>query len=443
VQENYSRRFRIQFPNEVLPAGRPLQTSPVYDRLVAENAVWGDAYGLEVPLWFQEPGLDPSEEVTFGRSNSWNRVRGETLAVRNGVGVMETTGFAKFAVDGPGARSFLDRLITNSMPKPGRMVLAPMVNDRGMLIGDLTVACLGPTPGQPEGPSTTPTGGATQNDGGRERFIVFGTGGAERFYQRWFDQHLPGDGSVTVTTFGWELCGLAIAGPSSRELLARLTTAEVSNDAFRFMDFRAIDLGMVPVWCGRVSYTGDLGYEFWMTASRQRAVLELLLEHGRDLDIGLFGLQALDSLRLDKSFGSWAREYRPIYTPFEAGLDRFVKLDGGDFVGRDALVAAAEAGPKRRLLTWTVDAGQGARPAGVEPADVIGDEPIWHGDEVVGWVTSGGYSHFSDASVAMGYVPADLASSSGPWSIEIIGDRRPATLVDGCLWDRAGERLRS
>lgn len=437
VQENYSRRFRIQFPNEVLPAARPLETSPIYDRLVAENAVWADGYGLESALWFQKPGLDPIEEVTFGRSNAWDSVREETLAVRNGVGVMETTGFAKFVFDGADARSYLDSIITNKLPAPGRMVLAPMVNHNGKLIGDLTVACLGPTPGAAEGPRTTATGGATQNTSDRERFVVFGSGVATRFYERWFDQTIPPDADVTYTTLGWDLCGLAIAGPQARPCsngsprptcLAKPSGSWTSGQ---------LDLGPIPVWCGRVSFSGDLGYEFWMSSSRQRAVLDLIQREGEDLDLRLFGLHALDSLRLDKGFGTWGREYRPIYTPYEAGLERFVKLDKGEFIGRDALVEAKNSGPERRLLTWTVDTE-----AGRDGADVIGDEPVWHDGEVVGWVTSGGYSHYMDTSVAMGYVPAGLADAPGQFEVEILGVRRAATLVEGCLWDPEGQRMR-
>ncbi|MDG2428391.1 MAG: FAD-dependent oxidoreductase [Acidimicrobiales bacterium] len=429
VRENYSRRFRIQFPNEVLPAGRPLETSPIYDRLVAENAVWGDSFGLETALWYQRGGLQPFEDVTFGRSNAWEPVREEVLAVRNGVGLMETTGFSKFLFEGPGARAYLDSIITNRIPNAGRMALAPMVNHNGKLLGDLTVACLGATPGEATGPLATLTGGATQNTGEHERFVVFGSGIAERFYERWFDQHLPTDGSVRYRTLSWEMCGLSISGPASRSLLARLTRTDVSDAAFRFMDFRPLDLDMVSVWCARVSFSGDLGYELWMPASSQRVVFDLLQHAGRDLGIRLFGLHALDSLRLDRGFGTWGREYRPLYTPYEAGLERFVKLDKGDFVGSQALRVAAAQGPERKLCTWTVETD-----AGPEGADVVGDEPIWHDGDVVGWVTSGGYAHFSDTSVAMGYVPAALERSAGVFEIEIVGIKRCATLVDGCLW---------
>ncbi len=440
VRENYSRRFRITFPNEFLPMGRHIQTSPVHDRMVAANAVFGDGFGLEAPLWFQAPGEEPVEEVTFGRSNAWDRVRAETQAVRGSVGMMETTGFSKFLFDGPGARAWLDRLLAGRIPAPGRMALTPMTNESGNLIGDLTVACLPATPGAAEGPAAAGIGGATANTtAGGERFVMFGSGVAERYYERWFDRHLPGDGSVRCRTLGWETCGLSIAGPNARALLEKVTDADVSAHGMRFMAFREMTLGLAPVWCGRITFTGDLGYEFWMPARYQRYVLDLLLEAGEEFDLRLFGLHALNSLRLDKGFGSWAREYRPIYDPFEAALDRFVRMDK-DFVGRDALATKyGDGGPGAAvsLRTWTVDTAPGR-----DGFDVIGDEPIWHDGEVVGWVTSGGYSHHSDVSVALGYVPAALADSTGRFEIEIVGDRREAQLVDGCLWDPDGERMR-
>ena len=444
VRENYARRFRITFPNEFLPEGRGVQTSPIHDRLADSNAVWGDAFGLESALWFQDPGLEPVEEVAFGRSNAWDRVRAETLAVRAAVGMMETTGFAKFLVQGPRARAWLDRLLAGRIPVPGRMALTPMTNPAGNLAGDLTVACLPAALGRAEGPAGTVVGGVTGNVRVGEQFVLFGSGIAERYYERWFDDWLPEDGSVSYQTLGAEMCGLAIAGPASRALLAEVTDADVSAHGMRFMDFAELDLGLAPVWCGRISFTGDLGYELWMPARYQRYVFDLLREAGSAHGLELFGLHTLNSLRLEKGFGSWLREYRPDYDPFEAGLGRFVRMEK-DFVGRDALAAKhGEGGPPGevaatglRLCTWTVETEPGR--AGF---DVIGDEPVWHDGEVVGWVTSGGYAHHSEVSVAMGYVPVELADSPGRFEMEIVGTRRPAKPVDGCLWDPEGNRMR-
>ncbi len=410
VRENYGRRFRITFPNEHLPAARPLLTSPIHDRLDDHNAVWGSSFGLETALWFQTPGEEPTEEITFRRSNAWDQVKGEVDAVRSGVGLYESTGFAKYRITGAGARSWLDSLLANRMPRAGRIVLTPMLNRQGKLIGDFTVSCLA-----------------------EDDFFMFGSGVAERYHQRWFESHLPADGSVSFQTLGLAWSGLSLAGPKSRDVLSGLTDAALDADSFGFMSTMWMDVGMIPALVGRITFTGDLGYELWVPSEYQRALFDLLMEAGAPHGIRLFGGHALNSMRLDKNFGTWAREFRPIYGPYEAGLGPFVKLDK-DFVGRDAAAAEKEIGPERRLLSFVVDA---------DDADVIGDEPIWHDDEVVGWVTSGGYAHHSEASVALGYVPAALEGSDGSFEVEVLGVRRSAQLIDRPLFDAAGERMRS
>ena len=211
----------------------------------------------------------------------------------------------------------------------------------------------------------------------------------------------------------------------------------MSNEAFGFLHMRRLDVGMIPALVGRITFTGDLGYEFWVEAAYQAQLFDLLMEAGREHGIRLFGAHALNSLRLEKSFGSWATEYRPSYDPFEAGLGSFVKPDKGDFIGRDAVVRLEEAGPVRRLVTFTVDVEDGP-----DAADVIGDEPVWWDGAVVGRVTSGGYAHASRASVALGYVPADLATANEGFEIEVLGQRRHATRRDHCLFDPGATRMR-
>ncbi len=421
VRENYGRRFQIAYPNEELPAGRPLLTSPIHDRLDRAGAVWGAAYGLEHALWFQRDGAERVEVPTLRRSNAWEPVREESHAVRDAVGMIETTGFAKFEWTGPGARPLLDHLLANRIPPVGRIALTPMLDGCGRLIGDLTVAALPPTP-------------SDLAEGATERFLVFGTGAAERWYERWFDAHLPGDGSARYRSLGPDLCGLSIAGPAARDLLADVTAADVSGDALRFLDVGRMTVEAVPVVLGRISFTGDLGYELWVAPAYQQRLFDVLRRAGERHGLRLFGARALDSLRLEKSFGAWATEYRPIYDPYEAGLDLFVKPDKGEFIGRDAVKVLRDEGPARRLVTFAVDA---------DDADVIGDEPIWHDGEVVGWVTSGGYAHVSRASVALGYVPAALADADAGFQIEVVGVRRNATRLDRCLFDPTGSRMRA
>jgi len=191
------------------------------------------------------------------------------------------------------------------------------------------------------------------------------------------------------------------------------------------------------VWLSRMTYTGDLGYEIWMTPENQRYLFDLIWDAGKPHDMRLFGFRALITMRLEKSFGTWYREYRPIYTPLESGMLNSIKLDH-DFIGRSAHEASLAAGPQRRLVTFVVE------PDPDNPADVIGDEPVWHDDKVVGWVTSGGYAHYSQASIAMGYIPADLATdASQQFEIEIIGRRRPARLQLEPILDPSGSRMRA
>ncbi|MFT4774176.1 MAG: dimethylglycine dehydrogenase [Candidatus Azotimanducaceae bacterium] len=429
VRENYGRRFRITFPNEELPDAREHMQSPIHDRLDSHNAVWGASYGLEVALWFQTHGK-AEETVTFRRSNAFDVVAEEVSAVRNGVGMFETTGYAKYEVTGTGARAWLDGLLTNNIPPAGRLALTPMLNHQGKIIGDFTVGCL-------------------TNALGDERFMIFGSGAAQQYHERWFREQLrvasPAGGDVSLRVCGNELTGLSIAGPNARAVLDELTDFDVSNDEFGFLDFRQTWVGSVPCMVGRVTFTGDLGYEIWCAASFQQQLFDTLFEAGRPHGMRLFGLRALDSMRLDKGWGSWGTEYRPIYDPYEANMGWMVRLGDeakGDFVGRDAAEAAKQTGPKRKLVLFEMDAGTGD-----EAADCIGNEPIWHngpdGNTVVGWVTSGGYAHHSEKSIAMGYVPAVHAASDGPWEIEVVGVMRSATRLTEAPFDPSGARMRS
>jgi dimethylglycine dehydrogenase len=195
-----------------------------------------------------------------------------------------------------------------------------------------------------------------------------------------------------------------------------------------------MDVGMVPAYVGRVSFTGDLGYEIWVTSDYQRALYKLLTETGADLGLRHFGARALNSMRLEKSFGSWAREYRPVYGPYEAGLGPFISLKKKAFIGRSAALAERESGGKLRLCTFKLAEGD---------ADAVGDEPIYHDGKVLGWVTSGGYAHTAGASVALGYVPKEVAHETSGFEIEIIGERRKATRFAEAIFDPTGERMRA
>jgi dimethylglycine dehydrogenase len=380
VRENYSRRFSIRYPNEELPAARPLLTTPIYDALKARGAVFGASYGLETPLWFAPEGIE--DAFSWRRSTDFEHVGREAKAVRDSVGLMETSGFAKYSIGGEGAHAWLDHILAGKVPPVGRMALSPMLNEAGKLIGDFTLANLGD-----------------------DAFLLIGSGIAEDYHMRWFETHLPDDDSVSFDCLNLGLVGLSVAGPRSRDVLQKLTHLDLSDQALPFMGIVEIDLGMAPVILGRVSYTGDLGFELWMKPEYQRYLFDLIMEAGAEFGITLFGLRALNALRVEKSFGSWSREYRPLYGPLEAGLGRFIAYGKeADFIGKAAAITEKAEGGALRLVTFVVDA---------KDADVLGDEPISLDGQVCGWVTSGGYAHAAGMSVAMGYVPKEVSQTEG------------------------------
>jgi dimethylglycine dehydrogenase len=411
VREFYSRRFRIRFPNEELPAARPMQTTPLYDKMLAQGAVMGDSWGLETPLWFAPKGVEAKDIVSFRRSNDFPHVKREVMGVRQGVGVTEIANFAKYAIRGGGAEAFLSRLMANRIPKAGRIVLTPMLNENGKLIGDFTIA-----------------------KAGEDRFFMWGSSQAQIYHMRWFERHLPADGSVSIRPLGMELVGLSIAGPKARDVLARLTDEDVSTAAFPFLSFRETQLAGVPVMINRVTYTGDLGYEIWVAPEYERRLYDHVMAAGAEFGIVNFGMRALLSMRLEKNWPTWYRELRPIYGPFEADAGRFVDLRKNDFIGREAAAQEHAEGGKLRRVTFIVDA---------DDADVLGDEPIWQDGKVVGWVTSGGFAHYVDRSLAQGYIPRELAMNGRAFEIEILGERRPARIQAEPLFDPEGTRMRA
>jgi dimethylglycine dehydrogenase len=410
VRENYSRRFSIRFPNEELPAARPLRTTPIYEKLQAEHAVFGDYCGLEHPLWFAPTAREAEDHISFRRSNAHPHVAAECRAVQNSVGLLEISNYGKFDIRGPGTADWLSHMMANRVPAVGRIALTPMLNERGKLIGDFTMCRVA-----------------------ADHVFLVGTYAAETYYMRWFERHMPASG-VSVRPCAMEYVGLSVAGPQSRALLQSLVRDDLSTSAFPFMSFRRMEIGMVPGYVGRVSFTGDLGFEIWVTTDYQRALYDLLVTAGREHGLKLFGGRALNAMRIEKSFGSWAREYRPIYGPFEAGLDRFVDFKKSEFIGRSAAADEKAGGGALRLVSFKVDATD---------ADAIGDEPIWHDGKTVGWVTSGAFGHRVNQSLALGYVPAALAKADTGFEIEIIGERRKAHRLTGAAFDSTGSRMRA
>jgi dimethylglycine dehydrogenase len=364
---------------------------------------------MEAVNYFAPEGEELYETPSFRRSNAFEATAAEVKAVREAVGINEIHNFGKYLVTGLKARDWLDVIMAGRIPKQGRLSLTPMLSPKGRLIGDFTVTCLA-----------------------EDRFQLTASYGAQAYHLRWFEQNLW-DG-VTVENISTRKIGFQIAGPNARALLAKTTRANVSAEAFRFMDAKEMDVGLCRALVQRVSYTGDLGFEVYVGADDQRALCHTLAEAGADLGLRPFGMRAMMSLRLDKFFGSWLREFGPDYMPAETGMDRFTSYNKpSDWIGKAAAMAEKSTGPSRKICAFEVDA---------KDADVVAYEPIFVGGEVVGFCTSGGYSHYAEKSIALGFVPTEMISDDLEVEIEILGEMCRSKILTAPLFDADGARMR-
>ncbi|MES0825376.1 GcvT family protein [Ruegeria sp. SCP11] len=407
VIENYQKRFSVAYPNEELPAARPNRTTPMYDIFSDLGAVWGQQYGLEVPNYFAQGDEPGYETPSFRRSDAFDATGREVRAVRNAVGINEVHNFGKYRITGPSARDWLDWIMAGRIPQTGRLSLTPMLSPKGKLIGDFTVSCL--------------------NEG---EFHLTASYGSQAFHMRWFLQHQQ-DG-VRIENISDQLNGFQIAGPKAAEVLADCTREEISN--LRFLDVRRMTIGMTDCIVQRVSYTGDLGYEIYCDPMAQRQLWWTLWQAGQPHGIVPFGMRAMMSLRLDKFFGSWMREFSPDYTAAETGLDRFIAFSkDAEFIGRAPAEQERAQGPTRKLVAFEVDA---------DDADVNAYEPIWLENRVVGFCTSGGFSHYAQKSVALGFLPTSRVADGLQVEIEVLGQLRKAKVISEPLFDADGARMR-
>jgi len=413
ASEVYEREYAIPYPFEELPAGRPLKTDPLYDRLAARGAVFGARNGWERPLWFTPPGAATGDEPTFRRPAWLPYVAAECRAVRERAGLLDMTSFAKYEVSGPGAEAFLDRLCANALPREGRIALTQMLTPRGGIECDLTVTRLAP-----------------------DRFYLITAAGTEAHDLEWIERHLPLDGSVVVdnVTDRWGV--LAIAGPRSREILESVCDDDLSAGAFPFMAAREIRVGSVPVRALRATYTGELGWELHHPIEYSRALDDLLIEAGSPLGLADIGYRALESLRLEKGYRLWGVDIMPQCTPLEAGLERFVRFEKGDFIGRDALLRQRDAGIARWLACLTID---------LQPADDLfphGGEPIYAREALVSYLLAADRGHSVGQTIGLAYLPLSLGEPGMRLEVEILGERRSASVVEAPLYDPKGERMR-
>jgi dimethylglycine dehydrogenase len=411
VEDQYAHRFKIHFPTEERAAGRPVRCRPAYAMQKEMGAVFGLNYGWEHPLWFAETGEPNEETYGFTRQNWFGPVGREARMLRDRAGIIDISNFAKYRVAGPGAEAWLNALFANRMPvRVGRSCLTPLIGARGGIAGDFTVTRLG-----------------------EQEFWVIGSGMAERFHQRFF-RAIPLPEGTTFESLTDSTCGFNVAGPKARDLLGRLTNADLTNAAFPFMTSARITVAGVSCVALRVSFTGDLGWELHCADRDQVALYTALLDAGRQIGAGPVGSRALASLRIEKGYGSWGRDYSPEYWPQESGLDRLVKTDKA-FLNKTAWEAIA-AKPPRDVMTMLEIQTDGA--------DAWGGEPVFLADgSPLGQVSSGGYGFSVGRSLAIAYLKAGMVGPGDRVMVSILGQDTPATVLEKPPFDPEGLRLRA
>lgn len=436
-EEAYAKVFTVHYPDEEREAARPLRQTPCYSRMKELGAVFGSVYGWERPGWFapqgyeltdadldrpdvllnhNHPDVDGSpirEKWSFRRSNYFEHVGNECRHVMEKVGIQDMSAFAKCRISGPGAESWLDGLLTNAVPKKtGRVTLSYLLTGKGGVRAEFTVYKEAP-----------------------QSYFLVSAGAYERHDQDYLKKALPKDGSVTFERLTTAMGVLVLAGPRSRDVLAKLTRSDLSNEAFPWLTGQRISIGAAPVDALRVNFIGELGWEIHHPIEMQNYIFDKIMAAGAEFDIKPFGIKAMTLMALEKSYKLIPRELSIEYNAFESGLDRFISLKKPGFHGKDALLAGRDAGLANQLVTMEV--------MGVSDADARGSEPIYRGDELVGRVTSGGYGWRVGKSLALAMVRPDLAAPGTELEITILGQRHKAVIIPDSPYDPENNALRA
>ena len=411
-EEAYANVFTVHYPDEERPAGRPLRTAPCHGRMRKLGAVFGQKFGWERPNWFVPAGAALEDHWSFRRSRWFEQVGAECRNVRDNVGLLDMTAFAKARVSGPGAEAFLDRLVANRLPRQGRVGLCHALDRRGGVHSEFTIHREAP-----------------------DRFYLVSAGAFQRLDHDWLQRQMPTDGSVRFQNLTGAMGVLVVAGPKSRELLSRVCDAGLGNASFPWLSGRNAAIGPAPVKLLRLNFVGELGWEIHHGMECQNGIFDALMAAGGDLGLKPFGIRAMDSLRVEKSYRMIGAELSIEYAALESGLDRFVRLDKGGFSGREGLLEWRRRGFTNRFATLAVD--------GPEDADAIGNNPLYMGGEMVGRATSGNYGFRLQQSLALAMVRPELAEAGTALDIEILGERYPARVAPESPWDPENARLRA
>lgn len=412
-EEAYENVFVIHYHDEERAAARPFKTAPCYDRMKAAGAVFGHKFGWERPNWFAPKGVEAKDDWSFRRSAYHEHVGNECKNVQENVGLLDMSAFSKFYVSGPGAEAYLDRLVANRLPKSvGRVNLCHALNTLGGVSSEFTIMRDGPS-----------------------EFYLVSAGAQERYDWDYLNKMAPDDGSVRLDKITTQYGVLVVAGPKSRQLMSRVTDADLSNEAFPWLTGKSADVGLAPSRVVRVNFVGELGWEIHHPMEMQNHIFDTLTAAGQNLGFKPFGIRAMDALRIEKSYRLVGTELSIEYAAFESGLQRFVHPNKGDFIGRDALVKWQQRGFENHFVTLEVDE--------ITDADPIGNEPLYKNGKMIGRATAGGFGWRLGKSLALGFVQPDLAEQGTELEIEVLGEMKPARIIEESPYDPENDKLRA
>ena len=412
--EIYSHEYAIHYPHYEWPAAREKRRSPLHLTLKLSGAQFSAAAGWERAAWYARPGDETSLEAceTFARKGPWfEAVRGECLAVRDAAGICDLPGFSRFNVSGPGAADWISTLIAGAVPRPGRIGLVYFATSGGRILTEMTL---------------------TRH--AEDSFQLLTAAGAEWHDREWLEKHLPSGSAITIDNVSGDWGTLVISGPKSRDILSAVCANDLASGKFPWLSHQPVEIGGGRGTMIRVSYVGELGWEIHLPNEHLKAAYDLIWAAGQAHGLRHFGMYAMNSLRLEKCYRAWKADLSTDYSLLTGALERFVKLDKSDFIGQAALAAEKQAGLAERFVPLLVTAGH-------EDAPYLAT--VWRGDERAGLVTSGGYGHRIERSIALATIRADLCVPGTAVEVEIFGVRRPAAVAEEPLYDPANERLRA
>jgi len=407
---DYHHMYYCYKPAEQHQVGRGLRKSSLYEKLKAEGAQFAQIFGWERPRWYDKSG--EGETYSFRRSNWWNAVKAEALAVRERVGLMDLSTFSKYEVKGKDAHAFLERICANKIPaKDGGIILGHLLNANGFIESEITVTRLGP-----------------------EHFYVLSAAVAQLHDLDQMNWRKNDAEQVTITDVTDDFGVLVLAGPRARDVLAPCTSTDLSNASFRWLTGKiATVAGVDGVRLLRVNYVGELGWELHVPMAQMPKVFDALMAAGKPHGISLFGTYAMNSLRMEKAYRGWGSELTTEIDMIEASMERFLRLDKDDFIGKAPTLSNKQRGPRMKLVYMEVENTD---------SDCMGNEPVYAGDKVVGVTTSGAFGHKTGKSLTFAYVPPEMTATGTEFEVMVFQERRKARIIPESIWDPANERLK-